>query len=129
MEGAQRTVFTEQAAVLRLVFLNSRIAAHRRFLPPLTSKEATSPQAVDALAVCTESARATTQVLRFTGHLEFKTLPTAGFAFGAGLMLVISMWDLKRRSPSSPLLAAYEVDIQQCQKILAEAETRCAAKI
>lgn len=124
VDGLQASVYAQQACLLQLVYLATRISTYRPFLRPAASHELATPQAKVALETCVKCACDTVRVIRYLDGVVFRAIRVGGFAFNAAVMLIIGTWDLKRREPFNPVIAEYKADIDYCRKVLSHAELR-----
>lgn len=48
----------------------------------------------------------------------------AGFAFGAATILLLGIWSMRKRNPTSVDISLYMEDVEKCKDVLRGAEDR-----
>lgn len=112
-------------ADLRLLFHYVQILVHRPFIPLIyVSDDDTSPLAFSSLAVCTNAARSAIGILEIYRQRKYPIMPLAAHtAFMSGIVLLISVWGIKKKQMRVDLSKHVE-DVQKCIAFLHSVEVR-----
>ncbi|KAG8885518.1 hypothetical protein FRB97_000843 [Tulasnella sp. 331] len=105
-----------QAAALKITFYYVQITIHRPFIQLSPSSKRVSLLSLPSLAICTNAARATANILRTTQELASSPMVSI-LAFISGLVLMISVWEA-RRNKLSVNVTAQIADVNTCLEYL-----------
>ncbi|THH16874.1 hypothetical protein EW146_g3841 [Bondarzewia mesenterica] len=119
----EHRIFFMQSASLYSTYYHLQILIHRPFIP---SPRKPSPLSFPSLAICTNAARSCSHVADVQRRRapgvpvpHFQVMP----AFTAGIVLLLSIWGVKRSGVSIDPAKEMQ-DVYKCMQILKDAESR-----
>lgn len=118
----EHRIFFVQSASLYSTYYHLQILIHRPFIP---SPRKPSPLSFPSLAICTNAARSCSHVADVLRRRS-PGIPVPHFqlpAFTAGIVLLLSIWGVKRSGVSIDPAKEME-DVYKCMQVLKDAETR-----
>ncbi|KAF7312612.1 Zn(2)-C6 fungal-type domain-containing protein [Mycena indigotica] len=116
-------IFFDQAVMLHAAFHSLRIHVHGQFLPIV--RQHTPNFNLPSSAMSTDAARAISRVLHLQRQQRIIPVPSVTpFAFTAGLILVINLWNAARTAGLSPHMNTTVDDISRLMQVLQICEPR-----
>ncbi|KAG8929385.1 hypothetical protein FRC03_008980 [Tulasnella sp. 419] len=115
-------IYFEQSALLHITYYHVQVLIHRPFIPGSPKKQ--SPLSFPSLAICTNAARSASRIIDIQRQRGCAVTPThLVSAFTSGIVLLISIWGMKK-SGGHVDVAAHISDVHKCMQFLQFAEVR-----